>query len=1158
MAALVVVAGYWRLSSGPVSLSSLVGTIENLINENVDGLTVSVDDVVLEKDDDSGALQFRFIDLQVRDRDKKLVARTSRAAFRLSISDLAGGRLSPTHLELLGPKMFVHRRPDGSFRLGFGDVGAAGQTTPVANDGADAAKTVPVEGALNNDSVKSLESAEDLVALLQATLLSDNNKGPTARLREIQIVGAELTLYDEPNATTWVSPKANVTLTRAKDGLTADVEADIKVGLETFSLNVQSAYIKSTQRIKFKVSVADVNPETLARHVPDLEALKFLQLPVSGSATAEIALDGKMLNAEMAIKLGAGKLVFSEKQENEIGVSSGTIALKYDQEKRLLVIEPSLIDLSGGKAGLSGYLTPEGDSGNPFSYFGYNLELANIKIIGKKTVEIDRIIAVGSVDSDNAIINMETTELHAGDARIRVSGVVKAREKAPDIKLAGNIENISTTKLLEIWPLEVARGLRAWIDANLDAFVPNGNFEMDINEKDLLRLIDGGEVPTGFLNAEFQAKDATVRYLEGLPPLRQAYGRGVLKDAEFIFFGEGGVATVASGKKVQLVNARFLTNWAKSDPAIGKVEASVKGPASAVMELLDNDPLNFGKKMGINPKTMGGNAAGELEFTMPLLAELPIEKVDIKATALLTGIKIPKAFGDFDVTRGKLKLDITRFGLKGTGTIDLRGTKTALVWTENFGFRGKRSSEFKLSTTLNDAARKRLGLELSSFIRGPADVSITLTGSGADLNKAHVVANLTKTTLFREPIGWSSPPGEKASAQIKMKFLKDGAIEIENIKVVSDKRKVFVTGKLSINADGEVSKFNLPEILLGPLNRYSASGSRNSAGRLAVVVKGASFDARPIIENALKRDRKASGPDSKNNKGGTVDISARFDTVYAFNKQVFKNFITKFTSVGDTVVTIKTTAAINGKKSFKFDFGDRAGTPYNLVIDSNDAGATLKAFNLYTKVQQGRLVLKASLSPAGSDRPSAGNLRIKKFDVTKENRLKSLTRIAVNSENQIEEILRDSESFTSFKMPFQIYKDRLVIGDSILKGIVLGASGRGVINTKTNRLNIEGTLIPIYAINSIIGNIPVLGRLLVGRKGEGVFGVTFSLRGTTSKPEFSINPASALAPGFLRQLFEKATPVSGVKPARKPGPTPLQPRPRTKREAPEIVETGGN
>ncbi len=1156
---LVVGAGYWRLSSGPVSLSVLVGTIENMINDNVDGLTVSINDVVLEKDSDSGALQFRFIDLKVRDPENKLVARTSRAAFRLSLSDLADGELSLTHLELLGPRMFVHRRSDGSFRLGFGVVGGTGKSNNLPDNNANlttgAGGTAPSEGSISNDSTGSIENAEDLIALLQATLLSDNNKGPTARLREIKVIGAELTLYDEPNATTWISPNANVTMTRAKDGLTADVDAEIKVGQEAFSLNVQADYIKSTQRVKINVSVDDVKPETLARHVPYLEMLKIVRLPVSGSATAEIALDGKMLNAELDINLGAGKLVFTENQEDDIGVSTGNIALRYDQEKRLLIIEPSAIDLSGGKASLSGYLTPEGDSGNPFSYFGYNLELANIKIAGKKTIEIDRIIAVGTADSDSAIINMETTELHAGEARIRVSGTVKVGDKAPDLKLIGNIENIATTKLLEIWPLEVARGLRAWIDESLVAFVPNGNFEIDLDEKEFVRLIDGGDVPTGFLNGEFEARDATVRYFAGLPPLRQAYGKGVLKDAEFNFYGQGGVATVASGKKVKLTRARFFTNWAKSDPAIGIVEATVKGPASAVMELLDNDPLNFGKKMGINPKTMGGNAVGDLKFTMPLLADLPIEKVDIKAKARLTDIKIPKAFGDYDVTRGNLELDITMFGLKGAGTIELKGTKASLVWIENFGVRGKRSSEFRLKARLDDAARKRLGVELSTFMSGPADVSFILKGSGTDLNQAQVVADLTRTTLFRKPIGWISPGGEKASASLRMKFKKGGAIDIEKLEVISKARKIFVAGKLSIDKQGDVSSFNLPDIRLGPLNLYSANGNRSPSGSLNVEVRGTSFDARPIIENALKRDKKTPGSTKKNDKG-TVRISASFDKVYAFNKQVFKNFTTKFTSVGDSVVEIKTSAVTGSNRSFRFDFGETAGSPYNLIIASKDAGATLKAFNLYSKVQQGRLVLQAKISPAGSDRPSSGNLKIKQFNIANDDRLKGLTQLVVNNDEQIEEIFRDSVSFSSFKMPFRITRDQLVIGDSILKGVVLGASGRGVIDTRTNGLNIEGTLIPIYAVNSIVGNIPLLGTILVGRKGEGIFGVTFSLRGTTAKPRFSINPASVLAPGFLRQFFERATPVSNARTTNQSGPQSLRPRPRKKPAT--IVEGGEN
>jgi len=745
VAGLVTAAGFWRLSKGPVSLPFLVGTLENFINVNVDGLTVSFNDVVLENDKDFGGVLLRFINLSIRDREDKLVARTSRAGFRISLRDLIGGEISPTHLELLGPKIFLHRQMDGSFRLGFGNLGKREKPVPPAlsnsASGKNADKPSGRSDIISSGSYGGPENAENMIALLQATLLSDdnnNNQGPAARLREIKIINASLTLYDEPNATTWNSPQADITMLRTKDGLTADVIASIKVGRESFSVNVLAAYKKSTRNISVDVSAKDVKPETLARYVPDLEMLKFLHFPVSGSASAEVALDGKILNASIDIKLGAGNLVFDEKQIGEIGVKSGNITANYDQHKRLLVIEPSLIDLSGGKASLSGYLTPEGDSGNPFSLFEYNLELANIKIVGKKTIKIDRIFAIGSADSDKGIINLETAELHAGDGIISVNGTIRAKGNTPDFRLSGNVENIYTTKLLEIWPLELARGLRIWIDENLVAFVPGGSFKVDINGQDIANLIDGSKVPKNFLKAEFEASDATIRYLDGLPPMKQAYGKGVLKDGDFDFYAKGGVATVASGKKVQLTKAHFNTNWAISDPAIGKLDVSVRGSASAVMELLNYNPLNFARKMGVNPKTLSGKVTGDMEFTMPLVADLPLKKVEIKARANLTSIKIPRAFGNFDVSRANLNLDITKFGLKGTGTLNLKGTRASLVWTENFGVRGKRSSEFQIKASVNDAARKRMGIDLSTFMRGPAAVTLTLKGSGVNLNEARL------------------------------------------------------------------------------------------------------------------------------------------------------------------------------------------------------------------------------------------------------------------------------------------------------------------------------------------------------------------------------------------------------------------------------------
>ena len=71
-----------------------------------------------------------------------------------------------------------------------------------------------------------------------------------------------------------------------------------------------------------------------------------------------------------------------------------------------------------------------------------------------------------------------------------------------------------------------------------------------------------------------------------------------------------------------------------------------------------------------------------------------------------------------------------------------------------------------------------------------------------------------------------------------------------------------------------------------------------------------------------------------------------------------------------------------------------------------------------------------------------------------------------------------------------------------------------------DQLDLQGTIVPAYALNSIIGNIPVIGSLLLGGEGQGLFAANYRVTGSAADPEVSVNPLSALAPGFLRRLFQ--------------------------------------
>jgi hypothetical protein len=87
-------------------------------------------------------------------------------------------------------------------------------------------------------------------------------------------------------------------------------------------------------------------------------------------------------------------------------------------------------------------------------------------------------------------------------------------------------------------------------------------------------------------------------------------------------------------------------------------------------------------------------------------------------------------------------------------------------------------------------------------------------------------------------------------------------------------------------------------------------------------------------------------------------------------------------------------------------------------------------------------------------------------------------------------------------------------------GPALALIATGDYGIEKQGLKFKGAIVPSYTINSVLGVIPILGDLLIGRKGEGVFAFTYKVGGDLIKPKVSVNLLSALAPGFLRRIVE--------------------------------------
>ena len=115
-------------------------------------------------------------------------------------------------------------------------------------------------------------------------------------------------------------------------------------------------------------------------------------------------------------------------------------------------------------------------------------------------------------------------------------------------------------------------------------------------------------------------------------------------------------------------------------------------------------------------------------------------------------------------------------------------------------------------------------------------------------------------------------------------------------------------------------------------------------------------------------------------------------------------------------------------------------------------------------------------------------------------------------------------------------------------GESLGITANGWIDIDRDRLELQGTVAPAYLINSLLGNIPIIGQLLGGGS-QGLIAANYRLSGPTSDPAVAVNPLSALAPGVLRQLFAPLVgfPSAATAGGSEPAPRSCRSRRRNKR-----------
>jgi hypothetical protein len=291
------------------------------------------------------------------------------------------------------------------------------------------------------------------------------------------------------------------------------------------------------------------------------------------------------------------------------------------------------------------------------------------------------------------------------------------------------------------------------------------------------------------------------------------------------------------------------------------------------------------------------------------------------------------------------------------------------------------------------------------------------------------------------------------------------------------------------------------------------------------------LDATPLFAPSPDPPAPDAGP-----RTAPLRLDLGFDRVLLANEKSADGVSLRLDRRGGRLEQLSLSGRIGGDQPVEATLARRA-EGRALTLRASDAGGFLAATDVITSMAGGRLVVEARFDEATDG--LSGTAEITEFRVRDAPAIGRLLQ-GMTLYGLLDLARGPGLNFSQMTAPFAWADGVLTLADARAFSPSLGVTTKGRIDTRARRLDLEGTVVPAYFFNSLLGNIPLIGRLFSPERGGGVFAATFSARGPMADPQVTVNPLAALTPGFLRGLFGifdgPSTPTAPGSPGSGPAP----------------------
>ncbi|MBO0710961.1 MAG: hypothetical protein J2P47_06750, partial [Acetobacteraceae bacterium] len=742
--------------------------------------------------------------------------------------------------------------------------------------------------------------------------------------------------------------------------------------------------------------------------------------------------------------------------------------------------------------------------------------------LSNAVIALDRASLAIEGNTEQVALRRLTASLRAHDdgpaSNLEVSGVARRDASKLHATLNLAVDQVAFADLPVLWPEGTGGHARDWITENItagtarDAHVTTTlDAPRDLSDATLTSA-------TGTVAGD----GLTVHWLRPIGPIE--HGRAVLHildpdTLEILVDGGQQHPEAAKSEPLTIRSGRVRITGIEHRTQIGAIDADIAGGVGAAIALLREPRLRLLDKHPMPGREPSGQASIRLTIQLPLEDKVKLDDIAVHTQAHLENVHLGDLVAGRTLDQATLDVRATNDGLTLTGTGLLAGINAQLAAEMDFRAGGPTQivQKASLSGRADAAQLKAAGLDAGPLLKGSADIEANLRQQRNGKATLAAEADFAQAELTAAPLKWQKPVGSPAHGSVTLALDHDKLVGVEAITL--EGKDLSIRGRAD-SAAGTVSTLTLDRIVLGRTAahgtiRFPPAGSKRA---IAAHISGSVIDLAQAMQNSSHPVNSNPEQSSQDQSSGTPwTLDAEFSRAIMANDENFTTLSAHAENDGTVLARLTVDGDTGPDLPFHLEIAPERGNR-RLTASAADAGRLFGGLDFATTLQGGRLTLAGRYDDSRAGRPISGQAEITDFRIRDPNGLGRILQ-AMTLYGLVQAASGPGLGFSRLIAPFTYSDNGIDFGECRAFSPSLGLTAKGRIDRRRHAADIQGTIVPAYFFNSLLGHLPVVGKLFSPEQGGGVFAATYTLRGPLENPQISVNPLSALTPGFLRGLF---------------------------------------